>query len=233
MEERHDAPRARPSPHAYRERDRRAHPAPELFGVFRKFFVSQMIAIEMKCKVLHAMGVLGALGLYTRKLSEFWFPPEMLLMRGPDLETKPAVKPSSVQHAVKNSGAQPDVYFQDVVFKSLLDILKDPVLLPYHTYIIKVVLQIFQQHGLKCVGFLPQVGSTHTTVNLYLSPSRSSQLSLRPLMVQTPGTSTLLPRATLAPRHRHRQPHPQLPSGRVLNSLMTSGRSMNSDYLLA
>jgi hypothetical protein len=106
------------------------------------------------------------------------------------LETKPTVKPASIQNAVKNIGAQPDVYFQDVVFKSLLDILKDPALLPYHADIIKVVLQIFQQQGLKCVGFLPQVGSsphTHTRVNLYLSPSRSSQPSLRSLVVQTPG----------------------------------------------
>ena len=89
-------------------------------------------------------------------------------MRVPDLETKPAVKTASIQNVVKNIRAQPDVYFQDVVFKSLLDILKDPALLPYHTDIIKVVLQIFQQQGLKCVGFLPQVGSsphTHTRVN--------------------------------------------------------------------
>ena len=88
----------------------------------------------------------------------------MLLMRGPDLETKPAVNPASVQHAIKNIGAQPDVYFQNVVFKSLVDILKDPALLHYQTDIIKVVLQIFQQHCLKCVGFLLQVSSTHTRV---------------------------------------------------------------------
>ena len=111
------------------------------------------------------------------------------MMRVPDLETKSAVEAASIQNAVGNIRAQPDVYFQDVVFKSLLDTLKYPALLPYHTDI-KVVLQIFQQQGLKCVGFLPQVGSsphTHTRVNLYLSPSRSSQLSLRSLVVQTPG----------------------------------------------
>ena len=69
----------------------------------------------------------------------------MSLMRVPDLETKPSVKTGSIQNAVKNIRAQPDVYFQDVVFKPLLDILKDPALLPYHIDIIKVVLQIFQQ----------------------------------------------------------------------------------------
>ena len=189
MEERRDAPRTQPSLHAYRERDRRAHPVCGAVWHPQVFFVSQKIAIEIKRKVLHAMGVLDALGPYTRKYicPNFWLPPEILLMRGPDLETKPTVKPASVQHAIKNIGAQPDVYFQDVMFKSLLDILKDPALLPYHTDIIKAVLQIFQQHGLNCVGSLPPVGSTHTRVNLYLSPSRSSQLSLRPLIVQMPG----------------------------------------------
>ena len=68
-------------------------------------------------------------------------------MRVPDLETKPAVKTAGIQNAVKNIRAQPDVYFQDVVFKSLLDILRDPELLSYHTDIIKVVLQIFRQQS--------------------------------------------------------------------------------------
>ena len=61
----------------------------------------------------------------------------MSLMRVPDLDTKSAIKTASIQNVVKNIRAQPDVYFQDVVFKSLLDILKDPALLPYHTDIIK------------------------------------------------------------------------------------------------
>ena len=43
----------------------------------------------------------------------------------------------------------------EVVLKSLLAILKDPALLPYHTDVIKAVLLIFRQQGLKCVGFLP------------------------------------------------------------------------------
>jgi FKBP12-rapamycin complex-associated protein len=41
---------------------------PELFGVFRKFLVGDKVGIEMKRKVLQAMGVLGALDPYTRKV---------------------------------------------------------------------------------------------------------------------------------------------------------------------
>lgn len=41
---------------------------PELFGVFRKFLVGDAVGIEMKRKVLQAMGVLGALDPYTRKV---------------------------------------------------------------------------------------------------------------------------------------------------------------------
>jgi len=41
---------------------------PELFGVFRKFLVGDKVGIEMKRKVLQAMGVLGAVDPYTRKV---------------------------------------------------------------------------------------------------------------------------------------------------------------------
>ena len=54
------------------------------------------------------------------------------LSRVPDLETTAAINTTSILNPVKNIGAQSDVYFQDARFNSLLDILKDPALLPYH-----------------------------------------------------------------------------------------------------
>ena len=53
-----------------------------------------------------------------------------------DSECKTAVGTASIQNAVKTIGAQPDISFQDVAFKPLLDILKDPASLPYHTDVI-------------------------------------------------------------------------------------------------
>ena len=66
---------------------------PELLGAFRKFFVGKTIAIEMKLQGAAPDGVFGALDPYTSKYvcPDFWFRPEMSLMRVPDLETKPAV----------------------------------------------------------------------------------------------------------------------------------------------
>jgi FKBP12-rapamycin complex-associated protein len=58
------------------------------------------------------------------------------------------------QHSASSSSED---YFQTVVIKSLLDILKDQSLSSHHHTVIEAIMSIFKTQGLKCVTFLPQV----------------------------------------------------------------------------
>ena len=57
----------------------------------------------------------------------------------------------------QNATVVTDDYFQNVVIKSLLAILKDQSLNSHHHMAIEAVMSIFKTQGLKCAAFLPQV----------------------------------------------------------------------------
>jgi serine/threonine-protein kinase mTOR len=50
-----------------------------------------------------------------------------------------------------------DDYYQTVVIRSLLGVLKDPSLSAQHHTVIEAIMAIFKTQGLKCVTFLPEV----------------------------------------------------------------------------
>ncbi len=136
-----------------------------LLGRILKTESNQVVRRE----VVKVLGILGALDPYRRKVyilhcsSEKCFA-HLCKQARPEDDTSSETAVAAVNQvpvAQHTATSASDDYFQTVVIKSLLDILKDQALSSQHHTVIEAVMAIFKTQGLKCVTFLPQVSPYH------------------------------------------------------------------------
>ncbi|KAF9482580.1 atypical/PIKK/FRAP protein kinase [Pholiota conissans] len=122
-------------------------------------------------EVVKVLGILGALDPYRRKT------------RPEDDTSETAVAAvNQVPVAQHTATSASDDYFQTVVIKSLLDILKDQALSSHHHTVIEAVMSIFKTQGLKCVTFLPQIIPAFSAVTTS-SAARLQEFHLQQLAI--------------------------------------------------
>lgn len=135
-----------------------------LLGRILKTESNQVVRRE----VVKVLGILGALDPYRRKvysivLHNIYFA-YLYKQARPEDDTSSETAVAAVNQvpvAQHTATSASDDYFQTVVIKSLLDILKDQALSSHHHTVIEAVMAIFKTQGLKCVTFLPQVSSCY------------------------------------------------------------------------
>ncbi|KAF9561208.1 phosphatidylinositol 3-kinase [Agrocybe pediades] len=98
-------------------------------------------------EVVKVLGILGALDPYRRKVR-----PE------DDTSSETAVAAvNRVPLVQQSSTPASDDFFQTIVIKCLLGVLKDQSLNSHHHTVIEAIMSIFKTQGLKSVTFLPQI----------------------------------------------------------------------------
>ncbi|KAF9047130.1 phosphatidylinositol 3-kinase [Hymenopellis radicata] len=143
---------------------------PQLLGLLGKILKSET-SQSIRREVVKVLGILGAVDPYKRKGS----PME-------DLSSETMITAVNQVPLNQNATVVTDDYFQNVVIKSLLAILKDQSLNSHHHMAIEAVMSIFKTQGLKCAAFLPQIIPAFTTVTRQ-SAARLQEFHLQQLTI--------------------------------------------------
>ncbi|KIY73583.1 atypical/PIKK/FRAP protein kinase [Cylindrobasidium torrendii FP15055 ss-10] len=144
---------------------------PQLLGLLGKILKTET-SQNIRREVVKVLGILGAIDPYTRKQGS---PMD-------DLTNDTTITAVNQVPLNQKDALTSDDYFQNVVIKALLDILKDQSLASHHHMAIEAVMSIFKTQGLKCAAFLPQIVPAFTTVTRNSAP-RLQEFHLQQLTI--------------------------------------------------